>query len=305
MSKQLFDDAIGEVPPSTIDVDAVVRRGRRAARLRRVANPVVAAGVAVVLLTGVVAYTLTRDGGGSGATMGTQPTTSASSQPSSESPSIPGSVIVPPPTSGESTQLQAPPTPELPEACKRTDLETAAQLSARLTAFVSGAVHGLRPDMQLSANMGVAPGRAPLEFYQVSGSKLNDNPSICAEDTYSMAIATTNGPEGAGNIMIVIQPSYYDPDTLVCDGTSGETTSCKVVTNSAGDVIRKTTAKFEGGTSGNHVDVLRADGTSIMITADNIGTSIKTGGAPTATVAPLALDQMVGLATSPVMTLFP
>ena len=60
MHKQLFDDAIGEVPPSTVDVEAVITRGRRAARLRRVANPAVAAGVAVVLLTGAVAYTMTR-----------------------------------------------------------------------------------------------------------------------------------------------------------------------------------------------------------------------------------------------------
>jgi hypothetical protein len=30
MDKQLFDDAIGEVPPSTVDVDAAIARGRRA-----------------------------------------------------------------------------------------------------------------------------------------------------------------------------------------------------------------------------------------------------------------------------------
>ena len=51
------------MPPSTVDVDAVIVRGRRAARLRRVVHPAVAAGVVVVLLTGVVAYSMTRGDG--------------------------------------------------------------------------------------------------------------------------------------------------------------------------------------------------------------------------------------------------
>lgn len=59
MDKKLFDDAIGEVPPSTVDVDAAIARGRRAAWTRRVANPVVAVAAGVVLVAGgAVALTL-------------------------------------------------------------------------------------------------------------------------------------------------------------------------------------------------------------------------------------------------------
>src|ERR1041385_170657 len=93
MDKQLFDDAIGEVPPSTVDVDAVIVRGRRAARLRRVTHPSVAAGVAVVLLTGVVSYSMTGGDDG-GVTIGVAPPSTAppsstlsAAQPSASDPS--------------------------------------------------------------------------------------------------------------------------------------------------------------------------------------------------------------------------
>ena len=56
MDKQLFDDAIGASPPSTVDVDAVIARGRRADRLRRVANPAVAAGAGVLAVMLGVAF---------------------------------------------------------------------------------------------------------------------------------------------------------------------------------------------------------------------------------------------------------
>jgi hypothetical protein len=197
------------------------------------------------------------------------------------------------------------PTAKLPPACERTDLETAQALSARLTEIATGTFQAQRPDATLEVNFGSARGRQPLEFYQVAGSKVDDSGPICGPDTYSMALATTRGPEGVGNMMIIIEPSYYARDTLTCDGVTAGETSCEVVTNSAGDAIRKSTPEYEGGTKGNHVQIIRADGTSIMLTADNIGTSIKTGGAPTATEPPLTLDQLVEIGTAPGMTLFP
>ncbi len=63
MDKQLFDDAIGEVPPSTVDVDAAIARGRRAAWTRRVLSPVTAVAAGVVLVAGgAVALTLPSSG---------------------------------------------------------------------------------------------------------------------------------------------------------------------------------------------------------------------------------------------------
>ncbi|GAB3469367.1 hypothetical protein [Actinophytocola sediminis] len=73
MDKRLFQEVIGEVPPSTVSVETVITRGRRAERFRRATSPVVAAGVTVVLLSGAIAYTLT-DGDGDGTPPGGQPT---------------------------------------------------------------------------------------------------------------------------------------------------------------------------------------------------------------------------------------
>jgi hypothetical protein len=58
MDKKLFDDAIGEVPPSTVDVEAAIARGHRAAWTRRVTSPVAAVAAAVVLVTGGIALAI-------------------------------------------------------------------------------------------------------------------------------------------------------------------------------------------------------------------------------------------------------
>lgn len=290
MDKQLFDDAIGEVPPSTVDVDAAITRGRRAARLRHVANPVVAAGVAVVLLTGLVAYTMTREDG-AGGPVGSQPTSPPVSMSETE---------VPP--SARETKLP----PRLPEACKRTDLESAHALNARLTQVATTAFRALRADATLTVNSNNVPGHGPLEFFQVTGSKADTNSPICGPDTYSLARATTKGPEGDGNITIAVQPSYHNGDTPRCEGTATtEETFCKVDTTEAGDVIRKSAESYEGGTSGTRVDIVRADGTSVTITAENIDTTIKSGDGPTAFAPPLTVDQLAAMGIAAGMTLFP
>jgi hypothetical protein len=314
MDKQLFDDAIGEVPPSSVDVDAVITRGRRADRLRRVANPAVAAGVAVVLAVGAIAYTMTRgdDGAGSGGIgVGGSPTstesstgpreTSASNQPAPSSGSGKETTTGTPPPNG--------PVPTPPTACSRPDLETAAELNSRLGQVVASAVQAQRSDMPLAANPGMeypnGTPRGALEFFQVNKTPGTDQP-ICDVDSYSMARATTNGPEGAGNVLVAVQPSFYDAATsLSCDDGATEEISCEIVTTPNGDRIKKASLKFEGGTSGNRVDVIRADGTSVTVTIDDIGTSIKSGDGPTATAIPLTLDQLVAIATAPGMTMFP
>lgn len=52
MDKQQLDDAIGPVPPSTVDVEAIIGTQRRAARVRVVANPWTATVVAVAAIVG-------------------------------------------------------------------------------------------------------------------------------------------------------------------------------------------------------------------------------------------------------------
>jgi hypothetical protein len=289
MHKQLFDDAIGEVPPSTVDVDAVITRGRRAARVRRVANPAVAAGVAVVLLTGAIAYTMTR---GDGAGLGTPP-------PMTTTPPNRTTSVTPP---------RPPLDPTPPENCKIHDLETALALNVRLTSVVGQAFHQQRPDVQLSPNRGAMfPDGAqygPFEFYQVN-EKPGTNRPVCDVDSYSMARATTQAVEGGGNVLVVVAPSFHPQTSLECTGAEPVETFCDVVTGTFGDRVMLTSRRGEGGMLQNRVDIIRADGTSVIVQAENINTTGKSGDAPTATAPPLTLDQLQVIGTAPGMTLFP
>jgi hypothetical protein len=291
MDKRVFDDAIGEVPPSTIDVDAVITRGRRADRVRRVANPAVAAGVAVVLAVGVIAFTLTRGGDDGGVRVGGSAGTSATAPPSSE----PGKA----------------PKGTLPDACSRPDLETPAAAVARLTPLLKTLFHTPLPDAQFVANpvneypAGVL--RGPLELFQVTGQTHVDRP-VCDVDSYFLTRATVRSAAGDGNVMLMIAPAVHGAREamLECDPPgSGEQTYCDVVTASNGDHILKQTRALEGGTTMNRAEIVRADGTSVIIESANIGSDVKTGGAPTTPTPPLTVDQLVAIGTDPGMTLFP
>jgi hypothetical protein len=299
MDKQLFDDAIGEVPPSTVNVEASIVRGRRAARLRSVANPVAAAGVAVVLLAGAVAFTMTRGDGDEGVRVGGQPGTSSAS-PSTTTPST----TTRSPGEGKLDGVQ------LPEACSRSDLESGAEVIARLNPVVNAAFHAQRPDAQLVANSAAeyphGVQQPPLEFYQVTGAKPTDWP-ICHVDTYFMSWATTKTPQGDGNVLVVVQPVYSGTHgtTLTCERPVAEQTFCEKVTGPRGDIILKTTLAQEGGSTMNRVDIARPDGTSVMVSSEDIANTGKSGGAVTASAVPLTLDQLVAIGTDPGMTLFP
>lgn len=311
MDKQKFDDAIGEVPPSTIDVDAVIGRGRRAARIRRVANPAVAAGVAVVLLTGVVAYTMTRGQDG-GTTVGTAPpttsssTTSPTSPGSSEAPSPDGS-SVPPPTSGEveSTIIDGPDVVPPPQ-CDSNDLEKPGEAAGRLRDAATDLVREQRPDVQLMPNVEYPQGttRGPLEFYQITdpGMEL----PICDPQGRFESTATTKAPDGDGNLLVLVSPDFHPDQKMSCalNGLPG-VTFCAAVTGPHGEEIVKQTVSFEGGVVMHRVELVRKDGTSILVQAENVATSSKYGGSATATAPPLTLDQLVAIGADPSMTLFP
>lgn len=196
MDEQLFDDAIGEVPPSTIDVDAIIVRGRRAVRLRRVANPAVAAGVAVVVLTGAVAYTLTSgDGGGTpvggppGTTSAVSPSSTTQEQPAGSEVSTPSVITV---------------DDEVPPPQCEGGLEPAAEAAARLTLATTDAVKAQRPDLELSANpAGDYPAgtpHGPLDYHQVSAADPGIELSICDPKATFEAWATTTTADGSGSL---------------------------------------------------------------------------------------------------------
>jgi hypothetical protein len=295
MDKQLFDDAIGEVPPSTVNVEAVITRGRRADRVRRVANPVVAAGVAVVVGIGVVAYTMTRGDDGGGVRVGGPTQTTSPSAP--------------PPTSSSATMKGPTGTP--PEQCSQPDVETPAAVVARLDPVLGTLFHTQLPDVQFVANpvnqypAGVLHG--PLELFQVTGGKPVDKP-VCDVDSYFMARATVQSPGGTGNVLVLLAPAYDNGDFgNQCDppGNGGEQTYCEVVEGPHGETILRQTRALDGGTTMNRVDITRADGTSVIVESSNIGTDVKTGGAPTVATPPLTVDQVAAIGVDPLLTLFP
>lgn len=269
MHKELFDDAIGEVPPSTVDVETAITRGRRAARLRPVANPVVAAGLAVMVVAGAVAVAVTG-GDGEATRVGGQPGTPTKA-----------------PATTTSTSRAQPAMP--PAACSRTDLETSAEVIARLTPVVRAAVSEQRPDLRLPPET-----PEPLEFshYYLDDPEAADKP-ICHKHAGFEATATTNGPEGEGKITVSVGAVYFNPSGF-CAEVSGS--YCEESTGPDGEVVVTFSSEEEGGVIAERVYVLRQDGTLIMLNAENV--------APAGT-APLTLEQLVGIGTDPGLTLFP
>jgi hypothetical protein len=310
MDKQLFDDAIGEVPPSTVDVDAAIARGRRAARVHRVANPAVAAGVAVALLTGVVAYSMTRGDDG-GVPVGTAPPTSStappSSAPSTSQPSGPDPADTAPPSS------PVPPVadPVPPPQCEEGDLEPAGEAAARLSQAAMKIVRDQRPEVRLVANaMGdypVGTPRGPLEFYQTVGVEPgHPEVSICDTRARFEAWATARTPLGDGNIGFSISPAFFSTLSPACDEEGYyERIHCAEETGPHGEKILVEAFEFEGGTRQHQVQIIRADGTRLRIQSENVATMSKGSDGPTASAPPFTVEQLIAIGTDPALTLFP
>src|SRR5688572_21911149 len=106
MDRQDLDRAIGEVPPSTVDVDAIIARNRRAGFVGRVTSPWVATSLAVIAVTfGTAALLLPQDAGGGG-TPAAPPTSGTSSTSS------------PPPRARSTCEASTPTAPAMPEQPK-------------------------------------------------------------------------------------------------------------------------------------------------------------------------------------------
>lgn len=299
MDKRVFDDAIGEVPPSTIDVDAVIGRGRRAVRLRRVANPAVAAGVAVVLLTGAVAYTMTRDQDG-GTTVGTPPLTSPPTSTRSTTADAPSSSAEPP-----SSVAVIPGDRTPPPQCTEDDVETAAQAAARLGPAAVASVLVQRPELELVPAEEYPRGtpREPLEFYQVSQSPTAL--PICDDSARFESSAFLRGPEGVGMLFIAMNPAWGQGRETSCAGAPMPDRTCEQVTGPAGEDIVKRTMNLPDGTTNVQVDVRRQDGTELNVHLGDISFASKNGAPSNADAESLTIDQMVAIATDPALTLFP
>jgi len=139
----------------------------------------------------------------------------------------------------------------------------------------------------------------PLEFFQTEAGR-----PLCDKTSYFQAAASTQGPEGAGNILVAVQPALRGGAPTTCEVESDERPYCEEAVGPHGEQIVRET-RVIGSATEHWVGVVRPDGTSVSAYAENIGTSAKSGDAPTASAPPLTHDQLVAIATDPGLTLFP
>lgn len=297
MSKRLFDDAIGEVPPSTVDVDAAIARGRRADRLRRVASPVLATVAAVAVLLGGVAVALLSDndpGGSAPAAPPSRTTTPSPAPTTSESPCA-------------DTIPTAPPQPERP-----------AVTESRLTTVLTEVVSSKLPEGATLERNPIAKGPGgkpvgPLQFkHFYSKPKAFDGGCQGGEDFYD-GMASVKWSGGTGSLLIHLGREggwNGSADGMGCDppGVAVDETSCRMEERPNGDLVKITslgTGAAMKGSRTNRLDVVRADQTSVVIESANMATSGKYPGPPTASSIPLSHEQLMEIALDPRVTLYP
>jgi hypothetical protein len=311
MDRNMFDRAIGDPPPSTVDVEAIIARGRRAALIHRVANPWTAAAATVAVLAVGAALLLPGHSANPGAGVLVVPA----------SPSGSGSAQSPTPTTTTSaTTLPLPPgmhcvTEEPIGPPPAEDPNTAA---GRLTGVLTAAVQQrLAAGTQLTPNSdhfpkGVSVG--PLRFYYDQGQAT----TYCPRSGIVVfgAAATTVNAGHKGNIYVSIhQRSNINDTRNICATTYGP----GVVSDMAGTCRRQpdgphgevvifitnTSKRPGGGPTINEVDITKADGTAIELYAENVGDSAKFDGRPETPQPPLSHEQLAAIALDPGMTLYP
>lgn len=294
MDKQLFDLAIGEAPPSTVDVDDVVARERRMVWVYRAANPWTGTATAVVVLAvGIAVFLAPGMSGGYIAP-------AASGTPSQ----VPVTTPTPTPTGCGGAVITAPPTSEAPSAAV-----------ARLTTVLKEAVlHHSAPGTTLEANARAeypkGTPHGPLEFFHVSSQVTHHPNGGCGggEDYFS-GMATTALAAQKGNVRAVIGRlgGNASPSTECGQPPVDMQETCVSETGAGGETVVKTTMSRTGGGGPtiHRVDVAKTDGTGVILYAENVDTDAKYGGQPTSPAPPLTLDQLAAIALDPKVTLYP
>jgi hypothetical protein len=288
MSKELFDEAIGAVPPSTVDVDAVLDRERRRARVRRVANPWTAAGAGVAAVA--VGAALVFVPGGSG-----------------------GTAVVP----GASGTPSAPPAPE---SCEMDPRPTGPPLSrnpavvaGRLTPVLKAAVQqrvaaGTRLTAHADGEYPKGTQHGPLTFYHVFSTPVLEDGGVCSggEDYFMAAATTADGPR-RGNVwaMVTRLGGLYGPPTECSNPPNDMTGSCSKTTGPHGEIVVESTMTSPGGPTVDRSTVTKPDGTGVIVEAQNVAGSAKQHGEPEMPAPPLSLAQLTEVALDPGLTLYP
>ncbi|MEU5261296.1 hypothetical protein [Amycolatopsis sp. NPDC021455] len=285
MSREQFDAAIGVVPPSTVDVDAVLDRERRRARVRRVANPWTAAcaGVAAVA-AGAVLVLAPGDPGPSFV----QPGASA------------------PPPSSDACRLAARPT----TAPLR---EKANVVADRLTTVLTDAV---RQRVAAGTTLGVhtlgqypkGTQHGPLVFFHVFSALVPQDGGVCSGgEDYFMAAASTTEKAHKGNVWAVVGRlgGNASPATECGPAPADTQGSCHRRTGPHGETIVEETFTIADGPTVNRVNVAKPDGTGVIVEAQNTARDAKLGDAPDMPSPPLSLGQLAEVALDPGLTLYP
>jgi hypothetical protein len=281
MDKKRFDDAIGEAPPSTVDVGAAIARGRRAARIRGAAIP--GLGVAAVVLT-VGAVTFTTSWGPGSVPAGSPPPT-------------------PPPVICGYGPDAGP--PERIDASKE-----------RLTSLIRDLVRHRLPSGARVAESDsmdtLGDAYEPLEFYG-GADDVDVMPVACDPHTSFHAEASIHLGGAANQFFVGLESHLEVSSTLSCapdeDMSSPELppefqglpvekgdTVCEESVGSGGERVRAVVTKHQDSESLD-ATVLKPDGTSIQILLTN-------GNVNNTPAPPMTVDQLVEIALDPRLTLF-
>jgi len=287
--RDMFDAAIGTVPPSTVDIDEIVRRSRRTVRIRRGllgGGSVVA--VTALVIGGAAVLTAPR-GGVDGATIGVSAASTAN--PSASATGVAG-------------------------------LQDHVRVAERLSTVLGAAVHGLVPQAVATAN-GTGTATRPLEFSYVNvphfgESRYSDPHSsgpVPAQSEFPyVAGADLRDAGGTGSLSVEVWPT--SPTTLAScppGEVPSEETDCQQSTGPHGETVVRTTSTVLGGLRGHstsvryRVAVTRTDGTAVVAIANNWGQIVDTEKVADArrTTPPLTMDQLTTLALDPGLVLSP
>ncbi|OXM63722.1 hypothetical protein [Amycolatopsis vastitatis] len=284
MSREQFDAAIGAVPPSTVDVEAVLDRERRRARVRRVANPWTAAGAGVAAVAAGAVLVLA---------------------PGDPAPSVVQPGAAAPPSSSDPCRLAPRPT----TAPLR---EKATVVADRLTTVLTDAV---RQRVAAGTTLGVhtlgqypkGTQHPPLAFFHVFSATVAKDSTCSGGEDYFMAAASTTEKAHKGNVWAVVTrlggnatpASECSPPPERTEG------SCHRRTGPHGETIVEETFTMPGGPTVNRVNVTKPDGTGVLVEAQNTARDANQGDAPDMPSPPLSLAQLAEVGLDPGLTLYP
>lgn len=298
MEKRQFDDAIGEPPPSTVDVDGVLARARRKTWLRRGTTPWTVTAVGVVAVT-VGAVVFLSPGGTPelGVAPAEQPTPMSA-------PSTTGapSAMSGPPFSPCGRTPTAPPTVESP-----------AGAVTRLTAVLTAAVQRQLPGTTFEANPAAeypdGTTHGPFEFFHVNTPFVDHGNGSCeggADYFLTRATTVTAGVKGNVLAMVARTGGNSSPPTECSTGiVVGAEHDCALRGGPNGEIIVISTLSSPSGVVYHRADVTKTDGTGVMVQSENVAVDGKAGGPPESPTPQLSHDQLIQIALDPALTLYP